>query len=88
MSLPGISRRLSVVPLAGVDPWVVEVLRWGYHVPFQSVLPLSVEPIPFPSYGPNSIRGKALEEEVQALLKKGAIELTPLTSRAFTAIFL
>ena len=56
MSLSGISRRVSVAALAGVerqgrDPWVVEVLRWGYPVPLQSVPPLSVEPISFPSYG-------------------------------------
>ena len=48
----------------GADSWVVEVLRWGYRVPFRSVSPLSSEPIPFPAYTPVSIRGKALAQEV------------------------
>ena len=61
----------------GADPWVVEVLRWGYRVPFLS------EPIPFPSYCPTSIRGKALEKEVQSLVEKGAVELAPLPSPGF-----
>ena len=67
----------------GADPWVVEVLRWGYHVPFLSAPPLSVEPIPFPSYGPNSIRDQALEKDLQSLVQKGAVELTPLPSPGF-----
>ena len=41
----------------GVDFWVVEVLRWGYHIPFRVAPTLSEEPIPYPS----SIRGKALD---------------------------
>ena len=67
----------------GADPWVVEVLRWGYRVPFLSDPPLSAEPIPFPSYNPTSIRGKALEKEVQSLVQKGAVELAPLPSLDF-----
>ena len=75
MSLSGFRRRLSVAPLAGVerqgvDPWVVEVLRWGYRVTFLSEPPLTAEPIPFPSHSPTSIRGKALEKEVQSLVEK------------------
>ena len=30
----------------GADPWVVEVLRWGYQIPFSSPPPLSLDPIP------------------------------------------
>ena len=67
----------------GADPWVVEVLRWGYQIPFRRALVLSREPIPFPAYCHNSIRGKALEGEVQALLAKGAIELAPLPSPGY-----
>ena len=66
-----------------MDPWVVEVLRWGYQIPFRRAPVLSRKPIPFPAYCPNSIRGKALEGEVQALLAKGAIELAPLPSPGF-----
>ena len=59
------------------------MLRWGYRVPFLSAPPLSAEPIPFPSYGPNSIRGLALEKEVQSLVQKGDVELAPLPSPGF-----
>ena len=66
-----------------MDLWVVEVLRWSYRIPFCAVPTLSEEPIPFPSYGPSSIRGKALESEVLSLVKKGAAELAPLPSPGF-----
>ena len=61
----------------------MEVLRWGYQIPFCRAPILSREPIPFPAYCPNSIRGKALEGEVQSLLDEGAIELAPLPSPGF-----
>ena len=44
---------------------------------------LAGEPIPFSAYCPNSIRGKALEQEVESLLQKGAIELAPLPSLGY-----
>ena len=55
---------------------------WRYRVPFLSEPPLAAEPIPFPSYSPTSIKGKALEE-VQSLVEKGAVELAPLPSPGF-----
>ena len=58
----------------GVDPWVVKVLRSGYVIPFHSVLSLSGSPIALDSYYPQSIKGRALEEEIQALCCKGAVE--------------
>ena len=61
----------------------MEVLRWGYQIPFRRAPVLSREPIPFPAYCPNSISGKALEEEVQTLLAKGAIELAPPRSPGY-----
>ena len=67
----------------GAEPWVVEVLRWGYQIPFRRAPTLSKDPIPLPAYSPNSNRGKALEGEVQSLLSKGAIELAPLPSPGF-----
>ena len=67
----------------GADPWVVEVLRWGYRIPFRRAPTLSKEPIPYPAYSPDSIRGKALEGEVRSLLEKGAIELAPLPSPGY-----
>ena len=68
---------------SGADPWVVVVLKWAYCVRFLLDLPLAAEPIPFPSYSPTSIRGKALEKEVQSLVEKGAGELSPLPSLGF-----
>ena len=61
----------------------MEVLRWAYRVPFLSEPPLAAEPIPFPSYGPSSIKGIALGKEVQSLLEKGAVELAPLPFPGF-----
>ena len=61
----------------------MEVLRWGYRIPFRVVPTLSKEPIPFPLYSPSSIRGKALNAEVLSLVEKGAVELAPLPSPGF-----
>ena len=58
----------------GEDPWVVQVLRFGYIIPFHSPPPLSSTPIPLPSYTPSSIRVMALAAAVKDLLSKGAIE--------------
>ena len=58
----------------GAEPWVVQVLREGYILPFHSPPPLSSTPIPLPSYSPSSIRGLALVAAVKDLLAKGAIE--------------
>ena len=61
----------------------MEVLREGYSIPFRRAPTLSREPIPFSAYCPNSIRGKALVQEVESLLQKGAIELAPLPSLGY-----
>ena len=58
----------------GADPWVVQVLRSGYIIPFHSPPPLSSTLIPLPSYTPSSIQGIALAAAVKDLLSKGAIE--------------
>ena len=67
----------------GADPWVVEVLREGYHIPFLRPPTLSADPIPMPSYVPTSIKGAALEEVTLALIAKGAVERVPLPSPGF-----
>ena len=61
----------------------MEVLGKGYKIPFRRAPILSREPIPFPAYCPNSIRSKALAQEVESLLRKGAIELAPLPSPGY-----
>ena len=65
------------------EPWVVEVLRVGYCLPFLSTPPLSNVPIPMPSYSPTSLKGAALGEVTLGLIAKGAVELAPLTSPGF-----
>ena len=93
MSQSNRCRRLSVAPLAGVErrgrgTLAVEVLWWGYQIPFCQAPTLSRDPIPFLAYCPDSIRGKALAGEVQSLLAKGAKKLLPFLLRAFTAGYL
>ena len=61
----------------------MEVLRFGYRLPFLSASPLSGAPLPMPSYSPTSIKGAALEEVTLALVAKGAVELAPLPSPGF-----
>ena len=61
----------------------MEVLRFGYCLPFLSTPPLSAAPIPMPSYSPNSIKGTAPEEVTLGLVVKGAVELAPLPSPGF-----
>ena len=67
----------------GAEPWVVEVLRVCYCLPFLSTPPLSNVPIPMPSYSPTSIKGAALEEVTLGLIAKGAVVLAPLPSPGF-----
>ena len=66
-----------------MDPWVVEVLREGYRIPFLRSPPLSAEPILMPAYNPLSTKGVVLGEVTQALIAKGAVELAPLPSPGF-----
>ena len=58
----------------GADAWVVQVLRWGYRLPFVSRPRLSAVPLPLPSYSANSVRGLALSAAVSDLRTKDAIE--------------
>ena len=69
-----------------MDAWVVEVLRVGYRIPFDRLPPLSERPLSLPAYSPQSIRGVALTQELQNLLRKGAVEPAP-QSRVFTAVY-
>ena len=59
------------------DAWVLQVLRFGYQVPFLSWPPLSSVPLPLPSYSPSSIRGLALADAVSDRVAKEAIEPAP-----------
>ena len=61
----------------------MEVLRFGYCIPFLSPPPLSPALVPMPSYSPSSTRGVALREVTLGLIAKGAVELAPLPSPGF-----
>ena len=68
-----------------MELWVVEVLREGYAIPFR--MPLPPTPIVLDSYSPQPVKGRALDEEIQALLRKGAVEPAPPTPGFFSRMF-
>ena len=61
----------------------MEVLQFGYRIPFLRVPPLSKEPIPIASYSPTSTKGIALENATLSLGEKGEVEPAPLPSPGF-----
>ena len=65
----------------------MEVLRKGYAIPFRMPPSLSPTPIVLDSYSPQSVKGRALEEEIQALHRKGAVEPAPLTPGFYSRMF-
>ena len=84
-SLSSGHRRLPVPPVVRLEgqrcePWVVEVLREGYAIPFR----MPPTPIILDSYSPQSVKGRALDEEIQALRRKGAVEPAPPTPGFFS----
>ena len=52
-----------------------------------STPPLSPVPIPLQSYSPTSIKGKALQGEIGALIAQGAVELAPLSLGYYSRLF-
>ena len=61
---------------SGAETWVVTVLRDGYRVPFMdSPPPLARIPVSFQTYRAGSPRAQALQQEVEAMLAKGALEI-------------
>ena len=71
-----------------MDAWVVEALRIGYRIPFDRLPPLSERPLSLPAYSPQSIRGVALTQELQDLLRKGAVEPAPQSPGFYSRLFL
>ena len=70
-----------------MDSWVVEALRVGYWIPFDRLPPLSERPLSLPAYSPHSIRGVALNQELQNLLRKGAVEPAPQSPGFYSRLF-
>ena len=66
----------------------MEALRVGYRIPFDHPPPLSECPISLPAYSPHSIRGVALNQELQNLLRKGAVEPAPQSPGFYSRLFL
>ena len=60
----------------GAEPWVVEVLRERYQLPFLSVPQLSSVPISMPLFAPSFSKGLAVEGVLCDLIAKGAVELS------------
>ena len=71
-----------------MDAWVVEALRVGYRIPFDRLPPLSERPLSLPAYSPHSIRGVSLNQELQNLLRKGAVEPAPQSPGFYSRLFL
>ena len=71
----------------GAGAWVVQVLRYKHRVPSRSRPPLSLVPLPLPSYSPKSIRGLALADAVSDLVAKEAIELAPPSPGFYSRLF-
>ena len=66
----------------------MEALRVGYRIPFDRPPPLSECPVSLPAYSPHSIRGVALNQELQNLLRKGAVEPAPQSPGFYNRLFL
>ena len=66
----------------------MEALRVGYRIPFDRPPPLSERPLFLPAYSPHSIRGVVLNQELQDLLRKGAIEPAPQSIGFYSRLFL
>ena len=71
-----------------MDAWVVEALRVGYRIPFDRRPPLSKRPLSLPAYSPQSIKGVALTQELQNLLRKGAVEPAHQSPGFYSRLFL
>ena len=61
----------------------MEVLRYGYRIPFLCAPPLTKAPISMPSNHPSSTKRVALGEATWAQVAKSAVELAPLPSPGF-----
>ena len=66
-----------------MEPWVLQVIKEGYRIPFLHRLPLSSVPMEFPAYKGNEEKFQALQEEVTQMLAKGAVEVVQRVSPGF-----
>ena len=73
---------------SGVAAWIVEALRVGYRIPFDRRPPLSERPLSLPAYSRQPIKGVALTQELQTLLRKGTVEPAPQSPGFYNRLFL
>ena len=70
----------------GAEAWVL-VLSEGYRIPFITTPPVNSHPVGFRSYPSRSVKAVALDQEVQPLLEKGALEEAPSTPGLYSHLF-
>ena len=73
---------------SGVASWIVETLRVGYRIPFDRRPPLSERPPSLLAYSHQPIKIVALTQELQTLLRKGAVEPAPQSPGFYISLFL
>ena len=66
----------------------MEALRVGYRIPFDRRPPLSERPLSLSAYSPQSINGVALTQELQTLLRQGAVAPAPQSPGFYSRLFL
>ena len=69
----------------GADPWVMRIVQWGYKIPFVTLPPLRLRGQET-TYPKGSLKWSSLNQSVQELRNKGAIEPAPL--RFYSRLFL
>ena len=65
----------------------MEVLRREYFIPFLTSPPLPKDLVQVPSYSPGSVKGRALEGEIQVLIAKGAVKPASQSLGFYSRVF-
>ena len=71
----------------GADTWVMRIVQWGYKIPFVTLPPLRLQGQET-TYPKGSLKWSSLNQSVQELRNKGAIEPAPLTPGFYSRLFL
>ena len=71
-----------------VEPWVLQVLKEGYSIPFHHLPPLSPVPVEYSSYTGNREKFLALQEVSQMLTKRAIGEVTTVSPGFYNRLFL
>ena len=71
----------------GADPGVMRIVQWGYKIPFVTLPPLRFQGQET-TYPKGSLKWSSLNQSVQELRNKGAIEPAPLSPGFYSRLFL